>query len=156
MTSLAELVPLVAQYRAGLEAEMQMLRRIEALAEQQHRLARDAAFDALPAIVEERDRLMAALVSVEAGLKPVRATLARAVDQLSDVIEFQQLVALHREAGGLARAILRADEGSAAALKEAEIARRAAAHAVEQGESTLAAYRRIALPDAATLVDRRG
>jgi hypothetical protein len=54
--------------------------------------------------------------------------------------------------------VLTVDEGSLEALKEAELARRVAAQALEQGESTLAAYRRVVTPTlkSATLVNRRG
>jgi hypothetical protein len=44
------------------------------------------------------------------------------------------------------------------ALRNAEHARRLAAQTLEQGESTLAAYRRVVTPalESATLVNRRG
>ena len=50
------------------------------------------------------------------------------------------------------------DRDSVEALKEAEQARRVAAQSIEQGESTLAAYRRVVSPGLtpATLVNRRG
>jgi len=50
------------------------------------------------------------------------------------------------------------DQDSVQALKNAEQARHIAAQALEQGESTLAAYRRVVTPTlaSATLVNRRG
>ena|SRR5687767_2318597 len=50
------------------------------------------------------------------------------------------------------------DRDSVEALKEAEQARRVAAQSIQQGESTLAAYRRVVSPGLtpATLVNRRG
>jgi hypothetical protein len=158
MTKCSDLAPLVGQYRAGLDAEMKILSRLDLLAREQQALVQAGELAALPPLVEERDRLMATLVSIEAGLKPVRMRLAAAMTQLTDVIEFQQVKILHREAAALASAILRADGGSLEALREAEFARRAAAQTLDQGESTLAAYRRASLPSPspATLVDRRG
>jgi hypothetical protein len=65
---------------------------------------------------------------------------------------------MHREAAALANAILAADRHSVEALHEAEHARRAAAQALEQGESTLAAYRRVVSPPLSSpaLVNKRG
>jgi hypothetical protein len=158
MTQLSDLVPLVGQYRAGLDAEMNILRRLDALAREQQSAVHAGELLRLPPLVEERDRLMATLVSVEAGLRPVRMRLATAMAQLTDVIEFQEVKRLHREAADLASNILRADHGSLDALREAEFARRANAQTLEQCESTLAAYRRVSLPSPApaTLMDRRG
>jgi hypothetical protein len=57
----------------------------------------------------------------------------------------------------LAAKILKTDEDSKEALAKAEQARRDQARAVEQGETTLSAYRRVmSVPPGATLVDRRG
>jgi hypothetical protein len=53
--------------------------------------------------------------------------------------------------------ILKTDSASLEALAAAELARRDLARAMEQGETTLAAYRRVMMtPPGATLVDRRG
>ena len=53
---------------------------------------------------------------------------------------------------------MNSDQESLEALKEAERARRFVARALEQGESTLAAYRRVVSPTltGATLVNRKG
>ena len=101
---------------------------------------------------------MASLVTVEHGLKPIRLVLAEARDVLADVLEFQEVTALHRTATRLVSAILSSDQRSLCALKEAEVARRFAARTIEQGENTLAAYRRVVAPPLtnATLVNRRG
>jgi hypothetical protein len=70
---------------------------------------------------------------------------------------YGEAVKLHREAIALVSGILTTDGESLDALAAAERARRETARAMEQGETTLAAYRRVmtALPGA-TLVDRRG
>jgi hypothetical protein len=158
MTLLSELAPLVGQYRSGLEAEMALLRRIDVLSTEQREVARTGPMERLVRITEERERLMAALVEIEHGLKPIRAKLAQARRQLSGLVEFKEVAAIHREAADLASAILTADRQSVEALQEAEFARRAAAQALEQGESTLAAYRRVVAPPigSPTLVNKRG
>jgi hypothetical protein len=149
---------LVNQYRAGLEAEMALLRRIDVLSVEQRDITRDGSLDRLIPITEERDRLMAALVQIEHDLKPIRQQLAEARAYLAHAPEFQDVAALHREAADLAEAILTADRHSVEALKAAELARRSAAQALEQGESTLAAYRRVVTPSLTSpaLVNRRG
>lgn len=53
--------------------------------------------------------------------------------------------------------ILGADEQTVRALRDANLARRAAAQVLEQGEATLAAYRRVVTPSSSpTLVSFRG
>jgi hypothetical protein len=154
----SELAPLLVQYRAGLEAEMILLRRLDALSLEQRDVATNGPLDRLVPITEARERLMAALVQIEAGLKPVRLQLAESRDRLAGLEEFRELTRLHREAADLATAILSADRESVDALKRAELARRSAAQALEQGESTLAAYRRVVTPPLTSpaLVDKRG
>ena len=156
--NISKLEPLVTEYRAGLEAEMQILRRLDVLAAEQRDITRAGQLGRLSPIVDERDRLVAALVAIEHGLKPMRLQLAEARAQLGRLLQFREVIALHRQAEALATAILTADSHSAEALKDAEIARHAAAQALARGESTLAAYRRVITPDRASpaLVNRRG
>jgi len=155
---LSELAPLVDQYRAGLEAEMTLLHRLEALAAQQRVATEAGDYGRMTRLGDERDAVMSSLVTVEHGLKPIRLALAEARDQLADVVEFQEVTALHRNAAQLVTAILASDRHSRAALQKAEIARRFAAQTIEQGENTLAAYRRVVAPPFANaaLVNRKG
>lgn len=155
---LSELAPLVDQYRAGLEAEMALLHRLEALAAHQREASEAADYTRMTELGDERDTVMSSLVTVEHGLKPIRLALAGARDQLADVIEFQEVTALHRNAAQLVAATLTSDRHSRAALQKAEIARRFAAQMIEQGENTLAAYRRVVAPPFgnAALVNRKG
>ena len=115
--TLGELDPLVSQYRAGLEAEMALLHRLDVLSIQQRDTARSGSLLGLQAITEERDHLMAALVEIEHGLKPIRLQIAAARTQLAGLVEFKELAALHREAADLANAILAADRHSVEALQ---------------------------------------
>jgi hypothetical protein len=100
---------------------------------------------------------MAALVNIEGQLREVRQTLSRSRAQASALPGYYPAVQRHREAIKLVTEILRTDGESLEALAVAELARRDLARALEQGETTLAAYRRVmATPLGATLVDRRG
>ena len=68
------------------------------------------------------------------------------------------VAALHRTAGDVVNGIMQADQETMAALREAEAARRIASQAIEAGEHTLAAYRRVIspAPSGPSLVDRHG
>jgi len=158
MNDFPELAALVAEYRAGLDVELALLHRIETLAEQQRDASRAGDLPTLTAISDERDRIMASLVTLEHQLKPMRLRLAEYYQTLAHEPQFAALVARHREAAGRVSTILSWDRDSLDALKEAELARSFAARTLEQGETTLAAYRRVVTPPVpgATLVDRKG
>lgn len=149
---------LVAQYRAGIEAEIALLHQLGGIAHQQHAHAESRTLDEIPDLVDHRNRVMAGLVAIEHEMKPVRAALLAERDALVRLPEYDALTALHQQASSLVSGILSADQGSLTALREAEEARRFASRAIEQGESTLAAYRRVVAPplEGATLVNRKG
>jgi hypothetical protein len=146
------------QYRAGLEAELALLAQLEVVATRQRGGTARRDFEGLGAEGEERDRLTRALVSLEEGLQPVRARLSRARDQVARFPGYAEVLALRQRAGALVARILATDEESMQSLADAELARRAALASLEQGETTLAAYRRVLTPSLhhASLVDRRG
>ena len=151
------LVALIEQYRAGLEAELVILRRLEQTAARQREASAAQDLGALNRAADDRDGLMAALVNIEGQLRVVRQTLSASRDEARHLPGYAEAVLLHREAIALVTGILNTDGESLDALAAAELARRETARAMEQGETTLAAYRRVmtALPGA-TLVDRRG
>jgi hypothetical protein len=153
-----DLLPLVTQYRAGLEAEIALLQRLAALAERERDVTASGSLVALNEISDARDGVMASLVAVEAQLTSVRRILVSTGERLAGSEAFEELTALHKEASSLANAIMAADAHSMASLREAELARRFAQESIDQGESTLAAYRRVVNPPLAnaTLVNRRG
>ncbi len=154
----AELSQLVSHYRAGLEAEMVLLHRLEALATQQRHTSEVGDLAALGLVSDERDRVMAGLVRIEHELRPVRHLLLehrRIVDSLA---EFKDVAGLHKAAVTLIEQIVGEDRSSLESLERAEQARRFAAQALEQGESTLAAYRRVVSPplSGSAIVNRKG
>jgi hypothetical protein len=153
-----QLLPLIEQYRAGLDAQLMLLHRLQALAVEQRRVSQTGSVTEIHRAVDDRDRVLATLVTVEHELKTVRQHLHAGRDWLADLPAFHEIVERHKEAADLVADILAVDRDSLEALKEAELARRIAAQALEQGESTLAAYRRVVSPELtpATLVNRRG
>ena len=153
-----DLLPLVTQYRAGLEAEIALLQRLAALAERERDVTASGSLVALNEISDARDGVMASLVAVEAQLTSVRRILVDTRERLAGSEAFEELTTLHKEAADLASSIMTADVHSMASLREAELARRFAQESIDQGESTLAAYRRVVNPPLknATLVNRRG
>ena len=155
--TLGELAPVLAHYRAGLDAQLALLARVQALATPPEPTA-GPDLPRLADLAEQRERLMAAVIALETDLRPLRATIAAHRGALAGVAEFQAVVTLHREAAERVQAILGADERCLEALREAEGVRRSTAQALEQGESTLAAYRRVVSPalGSPALLDRKG
>jgi len=153
-----DLLALVAQYRAGLEAELALLRRLEELASRQRDASHRGDLEGLALVTDERDQVMASVVTIEHEIKPIRLTLLEQWQDLHGSPEFRELATLHRVAAALVSTIVASDQDSLEALKEAELARRFAARTLEQGETTLAAYRKVVAPPlaGASIVDRKG
>jgi len=153
-----DFLPLIAEYRAGLEAEMAMLRHLAGLAAREREVTAARQLDVLDELTDVRERVMATLVTIESQLRPIRQALAEARPHLARLEEFKEVADLHQQAAALVGEIVASDEQSMAALRQAEHARRFAAESLEKGESTLAAYRRVVMPALpnATLVNRRG
>lgn len=153
-----ELADCLVQYRAGLEAELVLLGQLEVVAKRQRGETVRRNFEELGTAGEERDRLTRALVALEQNLQPVRARLHRARDLVARFPGYHDVLELRQRAGALVARILATDDESMQSLADAELARRAALASLEQGETTLAAYRRVLTPALhhASLVDRRG
>jgi hypothetical protein len=149
---------LVAQYRAGLEAEMTLLHRLESIAAEQRTASEQSDLETLSLVSDQRDRVMAGLVRIEAELKPIRKLLHEHRRELEPLAEFRDVKTLHKTAAALIDRVVNEDRVSLDALKQAERARRFAAQSIEQGESTLAAYRRVVAPHVpgASLLNRKG
>jgi hypothetical protein len=153
----ADLADLLAEYRAGLEAELALLEQLTLVAVRQRGVTARRDYEQLGREGDERDRLTRALVAIEEGMKAVRARLGTARDRVATLAGYGDIVGLRQRAATLVARILATDE-SLQALADAELARRAAVASLEQGETTLAAYRRVLTPTfgQASLVDRRG
>jgi hypothetical protein len=146
------------QYRAGLEAEIAILRQLDTIAARQRDVTETRDFEQLARESDVRDRLTRTLVTIEKGVREVRDALNASKLNLSRFEAFQQVVTLRHTAAELVQRILKIDHDSMKALGDAELARRAALASLERGETTLAAYRRVIAPPVsnAALVDRRG
>jgi hypothetical protein len=155
-------IPVVAQviaaYSAGLDAELELLHQLDALAAHQRDATATNDLEGLSRGADARSRLLSALVTIEFDLRPLRARLADARHEATALPGFPALVAKHREAMQLTARIIGTDQATLAALREAEVARRFAAQAIEAGETTLAAYRRVVAPppSSAAIFDERG
>jgi len=148
----------LAEYRAGLEAQIGLLEQLVQVSARQRGESARRDFEGLGAAGAERDRLTQALVTIENGLKDLRIRLAASRDRTVVLPGYREVVALRQQAAALVARILATDEESIQALADAELARRAAVASLEQGETTLAAYRRVLSPTLAqaSLLDRRG
>ena len=148
----------LAEYRAGLEAQIGLLEQLVQVSARQRGESARRDFEGLGAAGAERDRLTQALVTIENGLKDLRIRLAASRDRTVVLPGYREVVALRQQAAALVARMLATDEESIQALADAELARRAAVASLEQGETTLAAYRRVLSPTLAqaSLLDRRG
>jgi hypothetical protein len=152
------LASLVDEYEAGLDAELQLLGELEQIAGRQREVSQAQDFDAFRRESERREQLTHSLLAIEERLKPVRETLAAHRQHTSSLPNYQRMSIRHREAQDAVARILGTDRESFRVMAEAGVARRAALAGLEQGEQTLAAYRKVLAPPAATpsLVDKRG
>lgn len=152
------LTRLIEQYREGLDAELALLRQLAEVAGRQGVRSRAGDSQAFAADADERDRLMRGLVTVEAGLRAVRARLSEHREAARHLKGFEEVTSLHRDAADMVNRIMSTDQQSLRALADAELAWRSAVAGLERGETTLAAYRRVLTPPilAPSLVDRRG
>ena len=111
-----DLDEVLREYRAGLEAEMTLLHRLEHLDTSRHDAASHAGVIELAALADERETVMANLVSIEHTLKPLRAQLVEARATLQGDAVFQEVADLHQKAADLVARILATDSRSLQAL----------------------------------------
>ena len=154
----ADLHAILAEYRTGLDAELALLRQLDTLSVRNREAVASADLSVMRDVHAARDAAMTGLVNVEHDLVPLRAALIEHRELLKNTREFQAVAALHAEAAEMVNRIIASDRESMTALEEAELARRSAALAMERGETTLQAYRRVIAPAStnAALVNRRG
>ncbi|MEO7191712.1 MAG: hypothetical protein ABI051_11720 [Vicinamibacterales bacterium] len=153
-----EIVRLIEQYRAGVEAELVLLHQLADVSSRQRSVTHAGDFDAFGHAADERDRIMQSLVTIEEGLRSVRLELAAHRQLAMSIDGFESVLASHHEATALVSSILADDQALVSALADAELARRSAVASLERGETTLAAYRRVLAPPlaSASLLNRRG
>lgn len=148
----------LSQYRAGVEAQIALLEQLAPVAGRQQEAMTRRDFDAFGVAGDERERLTQTLLALDASLRPVRTQVQDHRDEAATLSGYSDLMALRQRASALVAHILATDERSLHSWADADLARRAAVASLEQGETTLAAYRRVLTPalSHASLVDRRG
>jgi hypothetical protein len=153
-----ELELTLEEFRRGLEAELSLLRQLQAVAAEQRTVSDARDFDRFQSVSDERDRLTRSLLAMEHGLADTRAALREWRDIAAGIPVYGTILALGQSSTSLVNEILESDREAMRALADAEVARRAALSSLERGENTLAAYRRVLAPPAsnAGLLDSRG
>jgi hypothetical protein len=139
----ADLATALADYRTGMDAELQVLAQLESIATRQHALPHPPPAEVLTSLGLERERHLTALTGLEQQLQPLRALVAAHLELARTLPGFTGVAERHRRAGEYVATIMRLDGESLEALQRADQERRAAAHDLEAGEATLAAYRRV-------------
>jgi hypothetical protein len=153
-----DLSTVLADYRAGLDVQLQLLAQLEAIACQQHDASPPLAPDQVATLGDVRQRLMDQLVEVEARVRPLRDGITARLDEARRTPGFELVSHRHRVAAAAVARIMATDAATLQALQSAEATRRSAAQILETGEVTLAAYRRVLLGATmpAGLVNQRG
>ena len=103
---------LIEEYRAGLDAELVILRGLQRVSTQQHAASDAHDLEALNAAADERDRLMNALVNIEGPLRDIRKTLSQLRDKARLVPGYEDMLVVHHEAVALVSEILKTDDQS--------------------------------------------
>ena len=154
----ADLETVLADYRTGLDAELTLLGELEELATRQRALPHPAPPETLTHLALERERLLAALTALEQQVQPMRQHIATHLVAARQLPGFAGVADRHRRAGEIVARVMTMDDESLEILQRADADRRSAAHSLETGEATLAAYRRILQQPApsAGLFDQRG
>lgn len=151
-----DLTTSIEQYRQGLEAELVLLRRLLAIAARQRETSQASDVEGVQRLIDERDSLMSGVMAIEREVRTIREQLSAERNAARRLPGFAHVAALHGKAEALVREILETDRDSISAMEHIVRDRRAAAQTLEQGGTTLAAYRRLVAPPTATLVNRRG
>lgn len=153
----ADLEMVLADYRTGLDAELALLAELEGLATRQHALPHPADPDILTSLALERERHLALLTALEQRVQPLRKQIEAGLAEFRQQPGFAGVAERHRRASELVARIMSLDDASLKALQVADVERRVAAHSLETGEATLAAYRRTLQPQpSAGLFTQRG
>jgi hypothetical protein len=138
-----DLATALADYRTGMDAQLQVLAQLESIATRQHALPHPPPAEALTSLGLEREQQLSALSGLEQRLKPLRALVAAQLDRARTLPGFAGVAERDRRAAEYVATIMRLDAESLQVLERANEERRAAAQNLEAGEVTLAVYRRV-------------
>lgn len=153
-----QLADAIAAYAAGLEIELGLLRRVQALAHEQRDCFARNHLAGLAGVAARRAALMNDLADAEARLAPFRERILAQLAEARRHAGFARADALGREAQDLVRDLVDHDRAFLGDLEASLESRRIEVHALDTGGATLAAYRRVVAPPPAhaNLVDQRG
>jgi hypothetical protein len=153
-----ELRETLGEYRRALETQVRFLEAIQRLASAQHAAALRQDASALTECSAERTETMAALEALERDQQDRRAWVTAHLALVETLDEFAAVRRLHRLAGATIGEILARDAETRRSLEQSEGARRSAAHVLDAGEATLAAYRKTLAHTSprSGIVDRHG
>jgi hypothetical protein len=145
-------------YTSGLDAEIAILREVEALASEQRAVRARNELLPLAFLATRRAALMHELSAVEARIAPLRARVRVDLDRARRCPGYAAAEASQTELEALTRSLMAADRQFLVELEATLEARRREAHDLDTGGATLAAYRRIVVPDVASagLFDSQG
>jgi hypothetical protein len=145
-------------YRRGLEAEVPLLESLARTASDQFEASLNGDAVTLAACAARRESLMESLLVAETDLQRLRALVAANLPSAEPLEGFDAVQRLHRIAEHWIDEVQGHDIRTRAQLQQRELTRRAAAHTLDTGEATLAAYRKTLSPTAvrSSIVDRLG
>jgi hypothetical protein len=148
----------LVDYGRGLDTELSLLDELARWARAQNQAAHAGDSPALSSASTGRQAAMDALLDVEERVRPVRAMIIAHLREARVQEGFPALASKHRQGERLLAAIAECDRETLDILQDAERARRLSVHAIEAGEATLAAYRKVIAPPlgSAELLSRRG
>ena len=148
----------LANYAAGLDASLELLSELHAMAGRQEAACADGRLHAAEQLAGPRARVLEALLTQDGRLAPLRATVIANLDVARTRPGFAAAAARHASARETLAAILEADARTKGAINASAAARRELGQTLELGGATLAAYRRIIAPppEHASIVRARG
>jgi hypothetical protein len=153
-----QLADAIAAYAAGLETELDLLRRVQGLAQEQRAIFARNQLAGLSGLAARRAALMNELGDAEARIAPFRERILAQLAEARRHDGFALAEARGLEAQALVRDLVDHDRAFLTDLEATLETRRLEAHALDTGGATLAAYRRVVAPPPAHahLVDQRG
>jgi hypothetical protein len=98
MTDSGDVAALLAEYRAGLDAELALLDRPARVRRPATGSSHAGDLEALGLVSDARDGVMANLVTLEHQLKADQARAGEQAGELADDPQFQEVAERHREA----------------------------------------------------------
>jgi hypothetical protein len=153
-----QLDDVLAAYAAGLAAEIELLRKVDALAREQRDAWTNNELAGLGALATRRAQLMTELAATEDRIAPFRDHILARLDAARQAPAFAAAETRSQEAQALVRRLVENDRSFLSDLETTLEERRREVHTLEAGGATLAAYRRVVAPAPASahLVDQRG